>query len=153
MQNLFSLQLFFPKELLSETELTNYIINNREEILLSNSAKIHQSFFSFLAYLQTINKNSENYKKRFAYAYLCASLLIDYVEKDVSFEELFVTSGSKNELLLSIREGIDIQLHEKEFYKNLYKISNLRPIYEQKQNPEYLKQAKLDLQEILHLST
>ena len=150
-----NVQCFFPKEVFIETEVTRYIIENRERILRANSLKLFNSLFFYCNHLSEKGVFSYNYKKRLVYSLLYSNLLLKYTNNDVTFEELFCSKDDWHEYLLSIRTKPKQETEEDfKYFQELFKqLPNLKPKYEKQQNLSYMQQVKSDLQEIMHLNT
>lgn len=145
-------QLYFPSEVITKTEVIDYLILNREQILYCNSNRFYQLCLYYFDYVNGIKKQTSRYVKRFALAFLYANLLKQYAQQDRSFEELFVIKGEFHQELISMRlKGEINEKLLKEYNKTLESITDLKDEYEKRQNQFYLQKVKAELQEMMHI--
>lgn len=146
----YDMQLYFPREILIPSELSNYINLHKEEIISANLNKVYFSYMKKANGLSVdLNKWGIKYPKRSAYSCLFYDTLYRYATQDIAFEHAFKPNKDFKQWLLSVKKR-EIPLEEilkrnEELRKSAERISNF---YENQQNEMVLNKTISDIKEI-----
>lgn len=120
------LQLFFPEQILIETDLSQYLFQTREDLIQENKITVYDMYLFFCNYFNRKLNDPQHYRynKNITNACLYCDILNAYKNNDISFEEVF-TLKHNPELKQWILEARlnhipvqDMQQRYKELYLN-----------------------------------
>lgn len=145
-------QMYFPSEVLVQTELSDYIIQNRENIIKANLDRV------YTAYMKKANSLSRKldtlgmkHPKRAVYSCLFYDTLYRYATQIISFEEAYKPEELFRQWLLSVRKGEipkeEIIIKNEELRK---KAESVSAFYIGVEDKKYLNQVVSDLNKMLN---
>ena len=122
------LQIWFPSEILNNTETARYILENRENILSANLDRIYSAYMKKANGLSTdLELWWQQFPKRPAYSCLFYDTLYRYATQDISFEEAFKPNEDFRQWLLAVRRNEipkeEILLRNRELRNNAIKVA------------------------------
>lgn len=123
-------QFFYPEKFVSDNDVVNYILQNRDELVKSNLPYIYRSFNNcFNGYMRNMEGFYLVAKKRICYGLLYASVLYNYAN-GLEFAKCLRPDGKWHDILLGIRTG-DISFEKCVALKDEYatKIQQVEKFY------------------------
>ena len=147
----YSVQMYFPNEILDDSNISKYILEKREEILAANLDRIYTAYMRKADGLSTdLDKWYKKFPKRPAYSCLFYDTLYRYASKNISFQEAFKPEENFRQWLLDIRYGKipleDILRVNKELKT---KAENVKNFYIGREDKVVLNKVVEDLNELL----
>lgn len=144
-------QMYFPNEILDDSNTSKYILEKREEILAANLDRIYTAYMKKANGLSTdLDKWYKKFPKRPAYSCLFYDTLYRYASKNISFQEAFKPEENFRQWLLDIRYGKipqkDILMVNKELKT---KAENVKNFYIGREDKVVLNKTVEDLNELL----
>lgn len=136
-------QFFYPKHFISDNDVVDYILQNRDELVEANLPYIYRSFSNcFNGYMRNMESFYLVAKKRLAYGLLYASTLYNYAN-GLEFAKCLRPEGEWHNILLGIRTG-DTSFKQCIELKNEYvdKIKEVEKFYDVPTNMNKLLEFK-----------
>ena len=146
------LQYYFPSIILLETEVTNYLIQHREDIIRANLDRVYTAYITKAKSLsRKLDTWGMQYPKRIVYSCLFYDTLYRYATHNISFEEAFKPEEDFRQWLLSVRKG---EIAKEEIIRKneelRIKAESVSAFYIGVENKDYLNQVISDLNQMLN---
>ena len=146
------MQTYFPSEVLVQTELVDYILKNREDIIKANLDKVYATYMKKANSLSDkLDTKGMRFPKRAIYSCLFYDTLYRYATQNISFAEAFKPEESFRQWLLAIRRKEiskeEIIMKNEELRK---KAESVSAFYIGVEDKKYLNQVISDLNKMLN---
>lgn len=149
----YNMQLYFPAEILQDTDVVHYLISYREQILRSQAKKIYESYMGYCDYFLQRDMQYYRWRKNAVYSCLYCNILHRYATQDISFDEAFHPQGDFKEWLMAVRRN-EISDDEvlRVFNSHRVKAQSCVDFYKDKLDQSILNKTLLDLNDLLGTS-
>ncbi len=102
--NTFGVEIYFPKTIITETAISEFLKNNRTALLRANPRGIYSTYLrSLITRLKNLDVNGD-WQKQISYALLYSNTLLKY-EKNLDLEESFFPTKEEQLMYREIRKG------------------------------------------------
>lgn len=147
------LQVYFPAEIIQNTDVMRYILAHRDEILAARAKRIYESYMLCCEMLPLRPEWYHRWVKDAVYSCMYYNILHQYATRDVPFSELWKPQGDFKEWLMAVRrEEIGRDEVMRVYSEQKAKAIGCAGFYENRTNLFVLNQSLSDLNDLLGTS-